>query len=371
MATEKASEQARAYHREAFGLAVLVGIGVLTFALTRAFAAANHQMRLDDAVRWYQLGEASSAAGAPTDAVAALRRAVAIDRDNIKYRLALAGALAASGQDEAARQLLVTLRQFTPEDPDVNLQLARLEGRRQDLTATIQYYQNALYGLWPAARVDERRSVRRELIEYLLQHDQRSRALSELLILSANLPDDADSQRQIGTLLLRAGDPRRALEHFRRALRFAPDDTESLRSAGKAAFAAGEYALARRYLRAVPAATGADAEMRQIADLVITGDPLAPRLKVDERYRRLHAGLDRVAERLTACGASVEPQQQELQAFMAASTRRAVADDPALIDQGVDLIEALERAADAQCGRGTAVDRAWQAIAARHEGPPS
>jgi tetratricopeptide (TPR) repeat protein len=369
--TESASGHTRAFHRETFGLAVLIAVGVTAFVLTRAFASANRQMRLDDAARWSELGEARKQAGAPADAIVALRRAVAIDRDNINYRLALAGALAASGQDEAALQLLISLRQFTPEDPDVNLRLARLEARRQDLTATIQYYQNAIYGLWPAARVDERRSVRRELIEFLLQHDQRSRALSELLILSANLPDDADSQKQIGSLFLKAGDSRRALEHFTRALRFAPDDTDTLRSAGEAAFTAGEYGLARRYLSAVKALSGPDADMREIAHLVMTADPLAPRLKLDERYRRLHMGLVRAAERLAACGASLEPQQEELQAFTDAATRRALADDPDLIDQGVDLIGTVERAADATCGGGTASDRAWRAIAARHGGPVS
>ena len=38
------------------------------------------------------------------------------------------------------------VRESTPEDPEVNVQLARLEARHDDLTGTVRYYQNAVYG---------------------------------------------------------------------------------------------------------------------------------------------------------------------------------------------------------------------------------
>ena len=102
---------------------------------------------------WYVAGEHHLASGRTESAIRALRRATAINRDNRTYRLALAGALAADRQDDAARQVLLGVRESTPEDPEVNVQLARLEARHDDLTGALRYYQNAVYGTWSADQV--------------------------------------------------------------------------------------------------------------------------------------------------------------------------------------------------------------------------
>lgn len=358
------TESVRAYRREAFGLVVLIVVATVAFVFTRAFAARNGAMRRNDAASWYRLAQAQVSAGRPGDAVSGFRRASAMDRENPTYRLALASALAAGGEDEGARQVLIGLRQFAPDDPQVNLQLARLEARRHDLAAAVQYYQNAIYGLWPPTRLDERRGVRQELIEYLLGQGQKRRALSELLIFSANSPDDVASQRRLGRLLLRAGDPRRALEHFVRALRLAPADADALAGAGEAAFDDGDYGRARTYLSAVDALPDRLMEMRAIAEIVVTSDPLAPRLQIAERQRRLTAGLERVSRRLEKC--DLPSERDEVAAFATAATLRHVRADPDLIDRGVDLIGRVEQSASRQCGGGTPADRGWQTIASRH-----
>ena len=134
------------------------------FFLTRAAARANHTLRLHDATAWYERGDRDLASGHPEAAIAALRRATAIDRGQRASRFALAEALAGAGQDDAARQVLLGIREVNPEDPEINLRLARLDARRQDLTSAVRYYQNALYGLWPDERGTARRQVRVELI---------------------------------------------------------------------------------------------------------------------------------------------------------------------------------------------------------------
>lgn len=359
---------ARMVHREFIGLLMLIVAGIVGLLLTRAAAASNRRMHRDDAAAWYHESQQLVGASRPADAVAALRHAVAIDRDNTTYRLALASALAASGEDEGARQVLVNLRQQAPEDPEINLQLARLEARRQDLTAAVQYYQNALHGVWPADRPDARRTLRIELIEYLLRHGQQGRALSELLVLSANLPDESTPQRDIGRLFLAAGDPHRALEHFVRALRLAPGDVEAAGGAGEAAFLAGDYVRARTYLRALSSPSARLVTMRVMADVVLTSDPLAPRLKIEERRRRLTVGLDLATRRLEACAAASEPLRQELAGFTRSTTLASVRAEPELIDQGVDLIGRVEQSADERCGVGPVADGAWRTIAARHGG---
>ena len=72
-------------------------------------------------VVWYNAGEHHLADGRTETAIKALRRATAISRDNRTYRVALAAALAADRQDDAARQVLLGVRELTPEDPEVNV----------------------------------------------------------------------------------------------------------------------------------------------------------------------------------------------------------------------------------------------------------
>ena len=151
-------------HREIVVLVVLCTLVAVGFVLTRAAAGANRARRLRDAAAWYATGERRLAVGQIEPAIAALRRATAINRDNRAYRLALAATLAADHQDDAARQVLLNVRETAPEDPDVNVRLARLEARHADLTGAVRYYQNALYGSWTGDEADARRQVRIELI---------------------------------------------------------------------------------------------------------------------------------------------------------------------------------------------------------------
>jgi len=65
------------------------------------------------------------------------------------------------------------------------------------------------------SHVDERRQqVRLELIHLLLDHNQRSRALSELLILGSEVPQSAGANAEIAKLFLSAGDAQHALGYF-------------------------------------------------------------------------------------------------------------------------------------------------------------
>ncbi len=263
-------------HREIVTLILLTAVVVAGFFLTRAVAHANRDLRQRDASAWYDRGERDLASGHTEVAITALRRATAIDRGQRPYQFALAGALAAAGQDDAARQVLLGIREASPEDPEINLRLARLDARSNNLTGAVRYYQNALYGVWSGEQETVRRHVRIELIQYLLAHGQHGRALSELLVLSANLPDDVASQTQAGRLYLSAGEPRRALEHFQRALDAEPKNQVAVIGAGQAAFEEGDYANAQRYLRSTPR-SAAVSQTREITDLGTDAGSASPR----------------------------------------------------------------------------------------------
>lgn len=367
----------RIVHREIVILGVLVGITVAAFLVTRSFAASNEALRLQDGRAWYALGERALQGGNPEAAVAALRRATAKDPENSTYRLALAHALVTGQQDEAARQLLLGLREQQPEDSETNLQLARLEARRGDRTAVGRYYQTAIVGLWKADQRPTQRQVRTEFIEFLLSHGERDRALAELLVLDASLPDDGPSQLAAGKMLLAAGDARRAGDHFARVLRLDPNDQAALAGAGEASFELNDYVRARRYVNALKVDTDRTRELRTLTDLVLSSDPLAPRLAMSERRRRLDAGLAQVIRRLEACQVSSSTERLDarvglesllvdargLRTTLSARNRPST---PEQIEGGLDMVGRGERMADRACGSPEAPDRVLLLIARRH-----
>ena len=245
-------EQAAAFiHREIYQLGVLVLVAIAAFVLTRAVAASNRDMSLRDAAEWYRRGESAIATGDLDAAVDAFRRASGRNRNNKPYELALARALVRKHDNDGAQSVLLALRESTPEDPDVNLELARLAAESHDVTGALRFYHNALYAPWPSEQADARRQVRFELVTFLLTHKQSPRAISELLAASTDLPDDVGLRLQTARLFAQAGDAGHALDQFQQALRLAPENPQALGGAGLSAFALGNYGLARTYLHQV------------------------------------------------------------------------------------------------------------------------
>ena len=355
-------------------LAVLVGVTVVAFLVTRSVAANNDDLRRQQAALWFEAAQDALQSGRAEPAVVSLRRAVSRDPENRDYRLALANALAASRLNDEAKRVLLILREAEPEDAEANLQFARLEARGADADAARRYYESALAGLWRPESAEERREVRLELIDFLLARGERDRALSELLVVDANLPPDVTVQAQVGRLFLSAGAPRQALDRFVGALDTDSDDGPALAGAGEAAFALGDYAGARRYLDAAPPDDERVAELREVARLVLVSDPLEPRLAANERRRRLLVALEQATESLEVClvGSmvdsradleSIRTEALDFDAALAAERRGDVRD---FIDDGVDLIYRIERAIEPRCRRlTTPLDRALLLIGRR------
>jgi tetratricopeptide (TPR) repeat protein len=216
--------------------------------------------------------------------------------------------------------------------------------------------------------------VRIELIRYLLAQQQRGPALSELLVLSGNLPDDVKSQIEAGQLFLEAGDARRGLERFRQALRIDPKNETALAGAGEAAFEVGDYTSALRYLRAEEPASSHALELRAVADYVLTRDPLQPGLLLRQRQARVMIGFRRALEVLDECAGkqpadsglfeSLRAEASALEPHLALDRVRRT---PESIDAGLDLIYRIEQQRAEACGQGSAFDRALLLIGRRHE----
>jgi tetratricopeptide (TPR) repeat protein len=368
---------ARLIHRELVILACLCAIAVVAFFLTRAAAASERGWRLRDAETWYAIGERERSAGRHAAAIDALQRAAAIDPEDPRYQLPLASSLSAEGQHDAARRVLLRLRSAMPENPEVNLQLARLEARRHDLTAAVRYYQSALHGQWTGEDGSGRREMRLEVIRYLLDQNQQSRALSELLVLSANLPDERGLQLTLGELYLEADDPRRAADAFTRVLRTDPKDARARAGLGEAFFGLADYPKAQRELAAAPDGVPRVEELRALTNLILSHDPLIPRLPLAARQRRLQTGLAHAVGRLEACLSAparppgldvprVRDLQQEAALLQTEVNRiRALRDAPATIELVTGLTGRIEQAL-APCGPPDPLGRALILIARRH-----
>jgi tetratricopeptide (TPR) repeat protein len=340
----------------------------------RAIAANNREMSLRDAAEWYQRGQRQLEVGNADGAIESFRRATVKNRTDKRYVLALVRALALKHQDDAARSALLGLRESSPEDPDINLQLARLAADRQDVTEAIRYYHNTLYAPWPADQAGDRRRVRVELVRFLLTHNQQSRALSELLALSTDLPDDAAAHVEAGQLFVAAGDNGHALDQFQQALRLAPDNAAALAGAGQAAFEAGDYQAARKYLGAAPEAISSVRETREVVELVVSNDPLAARIGSTARRRRLAEAFSYAEQRLTACleqRPDGQPSSNELalkdeaRAFEARLKPSSSLEEDT-IESGVELIDRIERTVVQTCPPASARDRALLLIGQHH-----
>jgi tetratricopeptide (TPR) repeat protein len=361
--------------REIFILTVLVGVTIAAFLVTRNIAASNEELRREQAALWFEAGQEALQSGSVEPAVVTLRRAVSRDPENREYRLALASALASNSLDDEAKRVLLILREAEPEDPETNVQFARIEARGADADTARRYYESAIAGLWRPEDAMERRTVRLELIDFLVAREERERALSQLLALDANLPADKDVEVQVGRLFLSAGDPRQALDRFVSALDTDPEDGPALAGAGESAFELADYVEARRYLNAAPEDDELVVALREVSELVLESDPLEPRLRVSERSRRLLLMFEQATASLGICLAdpsvagpeNLEALQLETVDFEAAVGEQRPTDLRDLIDEGVDLVYRIERSIELRCSTPiTPLDRALLLIGRRH-----
>src|SRR5665213_3662943 len=109
-------------------MAISICIAVLTYFFFHSFR--EHRSVLEK--RWYARGELALAEHNPQHAVEAFRSALSLSTANPTYELALAEALAAANRDDEAYAYFSSLHDARPGDGFLNLQLARLEVKRND-----------------------------------------------------------------------------------------------------------------------------------------------------------------------------------------------------------------------------------------------
>jgi tetratricopeptide (TPR) repeat protein len=352
---------------------------IILFVVTGFAAKYYHAQHRFLGEQWYGRGLMELRAGHPDIAIADFRDALVYSRDNPRYRLQLAQALAAAGRLEEARNHLLNLWEHEPGDGIVNLELARLAERQGMVPEAVRYFHDAIYGEWDRDPIEHRRQARLELCKFLLDSGQQVQAQSELIALAGDLPPDPQLQTQVATLLLRANEYDHALALFQEALGGQPQLVAALAGIGEIYFAKADYRPATRYLeRALhedPRNTRVS-ELLKTAEQVLSVDPyehlIGSREKARRAIRAFHQALSRLEDCAGARGISLtqeaEPtplQQLDLRAREAQRKIREnlLARDPDRVPAVMDLAFDMERLAEQECGPAQGLDGALLLLA--------
>jgi tetratricopeptide (TPR) repeat protein len=371
-ATEQVLQLRRIVRRETVRLVVLTAIAGAVFLGTRLLAERAEQQELEDAQRWHQRG-VELLPSSPERAAVAFRRAVIRHRGERRYVLALAEALAGAGTPDAAVRALQGLREFSPEDAEVNLALARLYRNQEEFGQALRFYHHAIYA--PDSTPERAREVRLELVHMLLDAGDSTRAESELIALTIDLPDAPDVRVALARLFERAGSHTRAAAQYQRVLKAAPRNLGALEGAVRTAFTLGNYREVLGYRLPDEAADNVR-ELGTIAREIVARDPLAARLSAAERRRRLLGNILYLEQRWVACGDAAKRERPqdfpaELVALRTTVRPASIGRDVEALEQAVAAIDGLRSQIEKRCHVRTATDHALEIIARSHGVPAS
>jgi tetratricopeptide (TPR) repeat protein len=226
----------------------LTVVTVLLFAVTlflfRSFAAH----REDLGRRWSGRGQVALDAGHPEEAIVALRTALTYAPGEQSYELLLARALGEAGHTDEAYNYFLGLWETQPGNGLINLSLARLAVKKNDVRGAINYYRAAIYGTWEGGDIEHRRATRLELAQYLIAQHDNNGARAELLVAGANAPGDVGLTMELAGMLQQTGDSSDALSYYERVLKADPNNLTALEEAGRGQYGEGNFDEAHQLL---------------------------------------------------------------------------------------------------------------------------
>jgi len=339
-------------------VALLVLMGLLAGFLTRDYDATRERLALGE----FRAG-ANQAEAYPGEAAEYFRAALALDRDNVEARRALAITLLQLGRLGEAETHVIELLQADPIDGEANLLRARIGMRRNQLTDAAIYYPRAIYGRWPDEQAPEHVAAHFEFVELLERTGRRVEARAELLKIDAELPDLPPLQRELARRFVELGDSAQAADILQRLTKAHPSDASAARALTEALLGTGKFREAREAashaIAIDPQDQGTRERLTQINE-ALSLDPTVRGLSASSRLRRSGVLLARVLQDVESCMAKPENAPPAVdwndlharaQAALAAIASARDTDAlEALTEQRLTVIEELWRLRVSRCG---------------------
>ena len=364
--------------REPLLVGVLVLMAIVFSTLTHSYTAAYGRRRSELGKEWFERGNQHLKSNNSAAAIEDFRTALLYAPENWDYRLHLAEALTLANRTNQAFDYYFSLWQSNPRNGMVNLQLAHLSTRAGEKSEAERYFNGAIFGDWAEHAAEHRRDALFELITFYLEQGDTGAAESQLLILSAILPQDPALHTRVADLYYRVGDDQRALGHYRQSLRLDPRHLAAMRGAGEAYFRMGDYHAAENYLSRVTSQDESDAESKKLLDvaqIILSLNPFEHGIPESEKVgRSLHA-FEIAGKRLQSCNVAHGTTEFSSQASLLEAwkkwrpsanygylTRHAEG-----IDTLFDFSATIEKQTQTLCGEPTPQDSALLAIARLHE----
>ncbi len=359
--------------RPAVVLVTLVVLAILGFSLVRHLVNRFGEQRKALSRHLYQRSLTEQRRGDSKGAIADLRSALDYDPDNFQYQLSLARLLRDSGNIPEAETYLVNLWERDPQNGAVNLALARLFARQHLTQKAIQYYHNAMYGVWGQDSDGERENIRLETVHYLIGEKAFPDAQAELISWTAVLPANSELRLTLAELFAEAQDYEHALEEYKQVLRHGKK-AAALAGAGKAAYRLEHYRTAQNYLTEAARAEPQNKEIKQMLDTssaVLDADPFMRRISSKERNRRAESALAVSGKRLQDCAsihkidlsaasntAGLTPLYQRWLALKSKERKITSANAADARDSMMDLVFDIEQQTQCICGAPVGKDEA-------------
>ncbi len=312
MTTDTAAQPSLASHLADLSVFVgtfaLIGLAIVLFlALDLSLARIDRSESAAHAASAYQEGVALLAQHDPAKAIDRFSSAVAIDRRNVNYTLALGEAQLAAERPADAQATITPLLDRAGNDGAVNFTMAHVMLRQNRTAEAKAYFHRAIFGRWGADSLVRRRQARFELIDLLAKAGPPSELLAELLPFEETSPDSAALRRRLGALFIAAGSPARAANMYREVIRRDPTDADAFAGMGEAALALGNLRTARADFSTAARLRPDDptiAARFALADTVASLDPTAAGIGADERLVRSRRLLERTVDAVAACTAA-------------------------------------------------------------------
>jgi len=344
--------------RSVLGTMGLVLISIVALSGVDTFLARTE--RSENRAEADRLGAAGRGAK-PIDAVADFKGAIAIERENPDYWLALGQAQLAAGQFADAEGTLAELLRRDSTAGAVNLALARVLVKEARITDAVSAYHRAIYGHWDRDAEANRTSVRFELVNLLAQQGSKEELLAELLPLLDVAPDDLKLRDRLGHLFLAAGSAQRAGEIFHEILQKHPRDADAYAGLGEAEFARANYQSAKSDFQIAADLRPADEGIKGRLNLsteVLALDPMRRGLGPEEQYRRSVKMLELASAAVALCSG------EEVQ--KAVPSRVGSEGLSAALEKNLNLAEELWKKRMQECKQGpSAQEEALRLVLAR------